>query len=428
MHFKNAAGALVALLGVVVSAASHAEGVSCDAQVTRANIAVCALRASPAVVGERHGLAAIEGRRTAASLVFPSNPVLAVTVGRRSSPVEGNGVDWTATLSQDIEIAGQRGARLELVGAEHDAQRARLSGTQREVAAAAYAVYFDALAALEEKKVADRLVDLGSALTRLAQGRAEQGVASDIEADLAYAAATRLAQAQVTAQRHVATTTATLAVALGLDPTKPRPTLEGDLEPLGAANMDAESLVRFALAQRAELLVIDADRRALERRADLYRRSRVPNVTLSIFAISDRVNERILGAGIAVPIPLPAPLGHTYAGEIAESESLAHRAAAETDRLRRAVRLDVLASFENVASRKREIALFSPERIRRADAALVAIARELEAKRIGVRDALLMQQGLVELLQANVEARRQLCLASVELARVSGMILERGAS
>ena len=74
----------------------------------------------------------------------------------------------------------------------------------------------------------------------------------------------------------------------------------------------------------------------------------------------------------------------------------------------------------------REIALFSAERLRRAEEAIASIAGELEAHRLPLRDALIMQQGLVELLQAHVEARRLLCLASVELARVSGLPLERG--
>ena len=184
--------------------------------------------------------------------------------------------------------------------------------------------------------------------------------------------------------------------------------------------------MRSAVAQRADVVVAEAERRQHERRAEVFRRNRIPNLTISLFAQNDRINERILGAGLAFPIPLPAPVGHTYAGEIAESEALAQRAGFEVERLRRIVRLEVITAFEAVASRKREIALFSAERLRRAEEAIASIAGELEAHRLPLRDALIMQQGLVELLQAHVEARRLLCLASVELARVSGLPLERG--
>ena len=424
---RGKAGALGALLGITLTTTVHAQGTgTCDAHVARGNVVGCALRASAAVRSEEHGLAAVEGRRVAASLVFPSNPTLSVSAGRRTAPALGEGLDWDATLSQEIEIAGQRGARLDVVSAEGDAQRARIAATRRDVAAAALDAYFDALAALEEQRVADRMVQLGDALTRLAESRLSEGLGTEVEAELAQAAAIRLAQAQVAAQRHVATARAELLLSLGLDPARPSPTVEGTLDPLAAATMDAEPLVRNALAQRSELLAVDAERRREERRADLFRRARVPDVTVSIFALNDNINERVFGVGLSLPIPIPAPVGHTYAGEIAEAEALEDRAASDSERLRREVRRDVLVAYENVAAHKREVALFSPERLKRAEDGLAAIARELDARRLAVRDALLAEQGLVQLLQSHVEARRQLCLASVELARVAAWPLEGG--
>lgn len=423
----GALGALLATFTLSSSTPAQTPG-PCEARVTRATVVECALRSSPAVVREQRGAAAVEGKRTAASLLLPANPRLEGTLGRASSPTEGQGMAWTATLSQEIEIAGQRGARLDEVAAERDAQHAQLVQTERDVAAGALDAYFDVLAAAEEKRVADRLVELGTALTRLASGRLQEGLGSELDVDLALAAATRLSQAQIAAERHVATASTKLATALGLDPLRSSPTAEGMLEPLPTADMDADSLLRSAVGQRPEIAAADAERRAQERRADVYRRSRVPNVTVSVFAQNDSaLNDRVLGVGLGLPIPLPAPLGHTYAGEIAEADARAERATAETERARRAVRLEVLTALETLASRKREVALFPSERLQRAEAALGAIARELEAKRLAVRDALVAQQGLVEMLQASVEARRQLCLASVELARVAGLPLERGA-
>jgi cobalt-zinc-cadmium efflux system outer membrane protein len=43
---------------------------------------------------------------------------------------------------------------------------------------------------------------------------------------------------------------------------------------------------------------------------------------------------------------------------------------------------------------------------------------------LAVRDAVLAQQTLIELLQANVAAKRALCIASVELARAVGLRLD----
>ena len=65
------------------------------------------------------------------------------------------------------------------------------------------------------------------------------------------------------------------------------------------------------------------------------------------------------------------------------------------------------------------------EAIGRQDEAAAAQPIEmLRQEGRGRRDALLMQQSLIDYLFAHVEARRQLCFASVELARAAGVPLE----
>lgn len=416
-------GALV-LLGAVTPS-SAAEAPACEGRVGRGAVVRCALRTSPALDAEKRSLDAIDGRRQTASLLLPSNPTLSVTAGRRSgSTIEPDSIVWSATLSQELEIAGQRGARLGVVDAEHAAQRQRVVAVARDVAATALAAYFDALAAREEKRVADRLVALAQTLTALAKARSDTGLATGVDADLADAAAVRLLQVQSAAERRVAATGAALTTLFGIDPTKGRVEAEGDLVPLPVADVEARVLVEQALARRADIAVANAERIALERRVDVLRRVRWPNPSVSVFALSDRYSEIALGVGLSFPIPLPAPVGQTRAGEIAETTSLAQRAAAEVERLRRTVRLEVTVAADAVASRKRELLLFDAERVKRAEQSLEAITRELEAKRLGIRDALLAQQTFVELLQGAIEARRALCLASIELARVAGASLD----
>ncbi|HWL87152.1 MAG TPA: TolC family protein, partial [Polyangiaceae bacterium] len=421
--------ALGALAGVMICVGSAQGQMTdpCTARVTRATVVSCALRASPEVYGERAGLEGLEGRQTAAGVRLPSNPSLGLTLGRRQTAAgaaEASGTTWGASLSQELEIAGQRGARLDEVGAEQRAQRQRIVAMQREAASAALAAYFDALAAKEERALTEHLANLARSLANLARGRADAGLGSAVEGELADAASVRLLQAQFTAERRVRTTAATLATLLGQDPTRGQVQVEGELAPLPVADAEPEALAGLALARRAEVAVAEAEREAQERRASVLRRSRIPNPTLSIFAQSDRADERVFGVGLSLPIPLPAPLGRTYAGEIAETEALAKRAGSEAVRVRRAVLLELATSAAAVTSRKQELALFDAARLARAEQALAAIAQELDARRLSVRDALLAQQTLVELLQANIEARRQLCLASAELARAAGIALE----
>ena len=67
---------------------------------------------------------------------------------------------------------------------------------------------------------------------------------------------------------------------------------------------------------------------------------------------------------------------------------------------------------------------FTAERTERASTSLRSLGEEVESGRLGVRDAVVAQHALIELLQADVAARRAWCLASVELARAAGVPLE----
>jgi len=55
---------------------------------------------------------------------------------------------------------------------------------------------------------------------------------------------------------------------------------------------------------------------------------------------------------------------------------------------------------------------------------LQALSTQLSAGRLTVREALVTQQSLVEMLQSELAMREAACLASVRAARASGLSLE----
>ncbi len=423
------ASVALATTGALCIGEARAQESGC-ATVNRTTVVTCALRANLAARAEQLTLESFEGKRRAASVLLPSNPSLALGGGYTidpSLPAADRQLLWSATLSQEIEIAGQRGKRIDVVTSEQHAQRARVETAKRETATTALVAYFDALAAIEQAKVATRLGQLGTALKTVARARAQAGVASDLDARLADSAATRLLQAQLIAEQRVPTTNATVATLLGLDPLRNTPLIEGELAPLSVVDAEPATLVEPALTARADVTVAVAEREAQERRIALYQRLRIPNPTFSVFVRKDWVGEQNVGIGVGFPIPLPGPVGRTYAGEIAEATALAKRAGTEVEQLRRSVRLEVVTAAQLVASRRRQVDLYPAEQVRQTENALRSIAEELEAGRLTIREALHTQQELIDFLVASVEARRSLCVASVELARAAGLPLERGA-
>lgn len=396
----------------------------CGPTVGRADVVGCALRASLVVRAETQTGEAIEGRRLAQSPILPSNPLLSVTGAQRNG--EGRTVtNWSATLAQELEIAGQRGARRRATELSAVAQSHRIEVARRDTSAAAWIAYFESLAAAAELRLATRISTASAQIGIVARAMADKGVLSPVEADVADATHVTFEQSQLAAERRTRGAQLVITTMLGLDPTRPL-TVEGDLVPLRGVEEEARAALGRDPGERPEVQAFDAERRAEEATASAYARSRVPNVTVSAFAQNDGFSERVVGLGLSVPIPLPQPIGRMYSGEIAEANALARRASTEAERARRQARLELFTALGDYDSRKRARDAFTDERLARADQGVDAISREIAAGRLSVRDALLSQQALIGVLRADVDARLALCVASVDLARASGVPLDKG--
>lgn len=418
-----------AALATVASRAEAEELAPCAGIVDSSNVVACAVRASLAARSEREGVAAAEARRTAASPWLPSNPVVTISGGPAFPNALANPVgapSWYVALGQEIEIGGQRSARRDAADAEATAQRRRVVVSERDAAARALELLYLAIAGDREVALLRRVEDAGTKGAAAARARAAQGVASAIDADVAAASAARLEVERIDAEARLRAAKSELASLLGRDPAAPLD-VRADLEPLPSAARATTGLAERASSQRPDVLALGDEARAYGLRAEAFRRSRWPNPTVSLFAQNDVFDGKTIGIGISIPIPLPAPVGRTYKGEIAEAEALGRRAAVERDRAARGVKLEVANAVTAYESRRAQLAAISGDALDRARKGIDDLASEIEAGRVSVRDAIVTQQSLRDLLRAEIVARRELCLASVAVARATGVSLEGGA-
>jgi cobalt-zinc-cadmium efflux system outer membrane protein len=415
----SAATLVVAVYWLGVSAPVAAQ--SCSGAIARENVARCALGASLSLLQARAQTEVLEGRRIAVTPLLPENPQLTLSAARRSTAAQ-SGTNWYATLSQELEIAGQRSARRGQADAALTAQASALVATERDVAALAWRTYFEALAARDFSVMAARLEQIFAQSSRATQAGAAQGLVSGIEAEVADLNTLRLAQQRIEAERTSHSALAALSTLLGRDPTS-QLELQGELGPLAHAAALRLSDLDERIEQRAEvvrarqnLTVQQAARSALER-------SRVPNITLSLIAQRDGFGEQVLGGGIALPVPLPYPLGRTLHGELSENAALTNQLQAELEQLRRNLRLELIDAYYAHTAAKEQAALYTPERIQQAQRSLEGLAQALQGGRVPISEAVIAQQTLVEFMRSQIRAKLDLCSSSIELARGAGLAL-----
>jgi cobalt-zinc-cadmium efflux system outer membrane protein len=407
----------------------------CGPVLSSIEVVRCALAQSPEVRAEEQALAALRGRRTAAGTLLPSYPTLAVSLAQRTprgmnaaTQEPTRTLNWYLTLSQEIEVAGQRSARLDVADAAVAAQVRRVAVAQQEVIAAALTAYYSLWSAQREQQLAAELSELAGGLSKVASARAAQALLAPVESRVAQAEATRLTLVGVEARQRAATAQAMLATLVGLAATAPPyvdiQAVEPDPRVPPAPTDELPALIARALTLRGELAAAAMERTMLSQQVRLLRRTRVPNVTLSAFAQSDGFDELVLGGGLAMGLPLPAPLGPSRQGEISEAQARVAQSEAELDRVRRRVQQEVWQAAAAHRAQMEALALLPPAVVEQARVDLRALAQAVGARQLPLREALLSQRTLIDLLQAHLNAQRGLLLSRVELLRATGLLTE----
>ncbi|HUM13273.1 MAG TPA: TolC family protein [Myxococcaceae bacterium] len=299
MSPRNAASLLATLCCTAASA--QPRSFSLDEALARA------ADRSPAVQRARLERRSVEAEAVGAGLFFPANPVVSVAGGSRSdlsgSVPPAAGAEFGVRVEQQVEIGGQRGARLTEVERAVDAARARERVALSETRARVRSAYVGTLLAREQVRFSEQRLELAERVRTSVQQRAGLGAAAEVDVNLAILEAGR-AEQEVAAAR-VAAVASDQALRRLLDlPRGPPLELTSVLELPAAPGEDTEALVTAARNRRAELAALTASRSQLDATLELLSREVIPSPTLFFEWASQQPQQSWFGGGIAIPIPL----------------------------------------------------------------------------------------------------------------------------
>lgn len=288
---------------------------------------------------------AVDAERDTAAALLGEDPELQLTAGPRYAHGGGRDYDVILTLSQPIEVAGQRSSRLTVAAAKGRRWSAGLEAERSELRRQISVTYADAALARTKLEIQQQLQEL--ALDQLQQARQRQaaGDVGAVDVTLAELDAARAAEERVQAEQEYRSLRLELCELSGwplAQPPRPVAAL-----PAGAIRDRVSEASRDA-GEHPDVLAANAAVQEAAAQVELARREAVPDLALGVTAAREGAPaggpaQYLLLGTLAVELPLWQPSGRAQAEAErdiarAERDATAHAVRARLARARQAVR------------------------------------------------------------------------------------------
>jgi len=342
---------------------------------------------------------------------FPSNPYISFGASRRAEI--GGRPNVFAFFSQEFEIAGQRGARIR--AAQHNLQQESLNVRQKEITLAADVkwAFIKVLARNTRLSSIQKQVDLAHQLLALLPSK-RATMSERIERNNAAIQEARFLRELWTTEQQRDAELDNLRRVLNVDLGQELE-LVGTLEPTIRQLPSVEALVEQAKNQRPDLLAFQHALAAADAQLEVYRRERIPNLTLS--GSYSRFDNSDFGGG---DVGVTLPLFQTKEADIQEATAQRQRISFQLQDLQRGIEREVRGAYRDYQQAARELRLFVDKILPLAEEN-VRLQRRLVERDEASRSELLSQElDLLETKKDYAEALERLHLAWIELERAVG--------
>jgi len=360
----------------------------------------------------------VAARDVGASVLLPSNPVIAAGAGPRREAVPPaniqteRGLQYFVHAEQTVEIGGQRSARREVVSRALHTAELRVHVARAETRARVRSAYVATQLALAMVDAATAREALVTKLLDAVRQRVAGGASSNVDLELARLERGSAARARIDATLAAADAVAQLRLLIGLPPAQK---LDLDPQVAGPGPRDAQlaALLERAQHQRAELAALASGIQEIDADIVRLRREIIPSPTLFVDVQRDLPGTLFVGGGLAVPIPV----WRRQQGELALARAERSRVQEERMLVERDVALEVERAFQAETAQREMTQVFDREVLPAADAVVTLMT---EGWRAGKFD-------LFRLLQTSrdASAARRLYLETLGLLWESSIALDR---
>jgi outer membrane protein, heavy metal efflux system len=392
-------------------------------EVSLGGILVYADRHSPILTVARSTRSRADAARMAASPLLPANPELTVAVGPRMGSA-GRGLDIQASLTQQIQIAGERGLRIDTAERMRDLTDAEIEQLRWFVHCDVHAAFHRALVEEQRLRLAERVVAFQREVLRFAERQIAAGEVAPLTLRLAQAEVAQAEQVLVGTEQSFFASRIRLAQLSGWPASKP-PMPEGQVDEPREPAADAQ-LLAVARQRLPSLRAAAARIEEARARAALADREAWPKPSLGV-QYNREGNPTVEGAYhiLMGVVMVPIPSFQRNQGERARARADLGVAEAELDTAGRLLEGQIAEARSEVVAAAKRTRAYGTEVLPRFEENLTLLRRAFE---LGEIDILALSTGRERFLRIQSDAlgaQLDYFFALAGLERVVGVDLWR---
>lgn len=376
-----------------------------------------ALKNNPELQASRLETGVTQGQLERAKLPLIFNPVLEGNVVKKgaSSDLGARGfTDYGVKLSQEFEIAGQRGVRIDIAQKEISRIDLEIKDRERTLVNEVKNAFAKALAGKRREELTREAVRLKEDLLGFTRIKFQAGQVSGLEVNLAEVEVSKTKRELLLAVREYREARLSLQRLVGMRPDAAF-SVQGELSVNLPGVPDRESLKKLAASRRPDMKAASIETERTTAAELLVNKLALPNITLAGFY--DRDEERNTG-GIALSVPIP--FFDRKQAEKREARARLEQARLNYTGLEKTVEKEVETTYSDFSSVLDELSLFKQEILNKTSENLNLMNLAFKEGKIGYFDVRLTQKETIDLQFAHLDALLRARLALNALESISG--------
>lgn len=356
------------------------------------------------LLAARQRLAIAEGRSLQAGL--RPNPVFSTEYGSPRFLGGESEYDFSAGLSQQIELGGKRGKRRAVAELELQQVRAEIFAIERQIAVEIRRDYTKAIAAARQLDVVERLLTADAELLRVTEARLNEGDVAPLDLNLVRVESERLRVQRIEARNELEMALLRVRTLIGFDITEPlRLAPQSDRPP--RLDLGLSDLTERALNDRADLQAARLGEQIGKAKVSLARAEAAPDLTPSVRYSRNRSSIDLpasAGGGIAnsgdseltFGVSIDIPVFNRNQGGIAAAAGGQVQAVRTREFLEAQIRRDVAVAFSQYRAAAEKLVLYATQIMPRAEANLQTVRAAYNAGEFSVFEVVNEQRRLSE--------------------------------